>query len=87
MAAEAGLQDVTQGFLRWRCRRGMRELDLLLGRWLDRGWAVADASRRAAFLRLLEEPDPQLADWLLHGHRPDDQTISTLLDDIVSRHN
>jgi antitoxin CptB len=65
----------------------MRELDLLLGRWLDRGWAVADVSRRAAFLRLLEEPDPQLADWLLHGQRPDDQPISTLLDDIVSRHH
>jgi antitoxin CptB len=79
------MQDVTQGLLRWRCRRGMRELDLLLSRWLDCGWAVADAGRRAAFLRLLEEPDPQLADWLLHGHRPDDQPIATLLDDIVSR--
>lgn len=65
----------------------MKELDLLLCRWRDRGWAVADANRRAAFLRLLEEPDPQLADWLLHGHRPGDQPISTLLDDIVSRRN
>lgn len=24
--------------LRWRCRRGMRELDQLLERWLDREW-------------------------------------------------
>ncbi|MGH8135435.1 MAG: succinate dehydrogenase assembly factor 2 [Steroidobacteraceae bacterium] len=85
MADEAGAQDVSQGFLRWRCRRGMRELDLLLCRWLDRGWATADASRRAAFLRLLEEPDPQLVDWLLNGERPADQTAACLLDDIVSR--
>jgi len=63
----------------------MRELDLLLSSWLDRGWAAADASRRAAFLRLLEAPDPQLADWLLHGFRPDDQPIAALLDDIISR--
>jgi antitoxin CptB len=62
----------------------MRELDLLLGRWLDRGWAVADASRRAAFLRMLEEPDPQLADWLLHGQRPADLPTAALLDDIIS---
>jgi succinate dehydrogenase flavin-adding protein (antitoxin of CptAB toxin-antitoxin module) len=65
----------------------MRELDLLLCRWLDCGWAVADAERRAAFLRLLEEPDPQLADWLLHGHRPANQPTAMLLDDIVCRCN
>ena len=85
MADEAGVQDVSQGFLRWRCRRGMRELDLLLSRWLDRGWAAADPSRRAAFLRLLEEPDPQLVDWLLNGKRPADQPAACLLDEIVSR--
>jgi antitoxin CptB len=65
----------------------MRELDLLLSGWLERSWTAADAGSRAAFLRLLEAPDPQLADWLLHGHRPDDQPMSTLLDDIVSRRN
>jgi len=79
--------DAMQGLLRWRCRRGMRELDLLLGGWLERSWAAADAGMRAAFLRLLEAPDPQLADWLLHGQRPDDQPMATLLDDIVSRRN
>jgi len=63
----------------------MKELDLLLVRWLDAGWPGADGGQRAAFLRLLEEPDPQLADWLLHGLRPDDPPLSTLLDDIVSR--
>jgi len=81
------MQDITPGLLTWRCRRSMKELDLLLGGWLDRGWPLADADRRAAFLRLLEEPDPQLADWLLHGDRPLDQPTATLLDDIVSRRN
>jgi antitoxin CptB len=63
----------------------MKELDLLLVRWLDAGWPAADGGQRAAFLRLLEEPDPQLADWLLHGQRPDDPPLATLLDDIISR--
>lgn len=82
---EAGIRDTGPGHLRWRCRRGMRELDLLLSRWLDRGWSMADAVRRDAFERMLEESDPQLADWLLHGQRPDDQALAALLDDIVSR--
>jgi antitoxin CptB len=82
---EAGIQDAGQGQLRWRCRRGMRELDLLLSRWLDCGWSMADAVRRDAFRRLLEQSDPQLTDWLLHGQRPDDPALAALLDDIVSR--
>ncbi len=78
------MEEVTEGFLRWRCRRGMRELDMLLGGWLERGWPGADTARRAAFLRLLEQPDPQIADWLLSGRRPDDKPLAGLLDDIVS---
>jgi len=63
----------------------MRELDLLLIRWLDAGWPAADDGQRDLFRRLLDAPDPQLVDWLLHGSRPDDPPLATLLDDIVSR--
>lgn len=79
------MQAVASGELQWRCRRGMKELDLLLAGWLERGWPAADAVRRAAFLRLLDETDSQLADWLLRGHRPQDPPLAALLDDIVSR--
>ncbi|MET0814153.1 MAG: succinate dehydrogenase assembly factor 2, partial [Pseudoxanthomonas sp.] len=40
--------------LRWRCRRGMRELDQLFGRYLDREWASASDADRGVFLRLLD---------------------------------
>ena len=46
--------------LRWRCRRGTRELDLMLGRYLERSWPRAGAAERAAFERLLDIPDPEL---------------------------
>jgi succinate dehydrogenase flavin-adding protein (antitoxin of CptAB toxin-antitoxin module) len=45
----------------------MKELDLLLLRYLDNGWATADVDERAAFERLLELPDPEIASYLL-GH-------------------
>jgi antitoxin CptB len=85
VTVEIALPDAGQGQVRWRCRRGMKELDLLLVRWLDAGWPAANGGQRAAFLRILEEPDPQLADWLLHGHRPADLPTAALLDDIISR--
>lgn len=56
--------DVVAGRLAWRCRRGMKELDLLLLRYLRECWPAADATARQAFERLLELPDPVLADYL-----------------------
>ena len=51
--------------LRWRCRRGMRELDTLLMRYLDQDYARAASVERAAFTRLLELPDPDLFGYLV----------------------
>jgi len=71
------------GRVRWRCRRGMRELDVLLGRWLEHRWPEAGEGMRADFAALLELPDPQLAAWLLQGERPPDGGIAALVDDIL----
>lgn len=75
------------GQLRWRCRRGMKELDLLLSGWLDRGWPTADASRRESFTWLLDQPDPEIAAWLMRGLRPRDASHAALIDDILRHHN
>lgn len=53
--------------LRWRCRRGTRELDALLGGWLEQHAATADAAQLDVFDTLLDCQDPDLWDWLL-GH-------------------
>ena len=39
--------------LRWRCRRGMRELDQLLERYLDRRWPQAELSERARAMEVV----------------------------------
>jgi antitoxin CptB len=54
-----------RGKLRWRCRRGMKELDLLLTAWLDGLWEAADTAERGHFAQFLELPDPQIAGYLL----------------------
>ena len=56
-----GAADPELSRLRWRCRRGMRELDVLLERYLKNRWPTAPEGRRAAFRALLDLPDPELA--------------------------
>ena len=51
--------------LRWRCRRGMRELDLILNRFLEREYSTLIEPEQLSFARLLETPDPDLYNWLL----------------------
>jgi antitoxin CptB len=55
--------------LRWRCRRGMRELDQLLGWYLDTRYSLSDAAAKEAFSTLLDQQDPELWDWLM-GRTP-----------------
>jgi antitoxin CptB len=58
-----------RALLRWRCRRGMKELDLLLERFLENQYDHAPRERQRAFERLLTLPDPRLAELLL-GPQP-----------------
>ncbi len=68
--------------LRWRCRRGMRELDQLLERWLDRAWRQSPIAQRDAFLRLLDSEDDKLWRWFLGHESPDDAELSALVERI-----
>ena len=70
--------------LRWRCRRGMKELDQLLVRYIDRCHAGADAADRAAFEALLACEDDQLWRWFLGRDTPTDPELQRIVQRIVS---
>ena len=50
--------------VRWRSRRGMLELDILLGRFIDRHYAGLDDAGKRAFEDLLDVPDNALWDMI-----------------------
>ena len=64
--------------LYWQCRRGMRELDEMLGLYLDRAYAGLDESGRACFSRLLEYPDSLLLEVLMGRIIPTDTDVAQL---------
>lgn len=51
--------------IRWQCRRGMLELDLVLNRFLEQDLAGLAPAELETFRQLLDEPDPQLLAWVM----------------------
>lgn len=71
--------------LRWRCRRGMRELDQLLGWYLETRYPLADDAAKAAFSTLLEQQDPELWTWLMGRAQPENACWRRIVDEIRAR--
>ena len=71
--------------LRWRCRRGLLELDLILQGFLESGWEDLSADQRAVFARLLEESDQELQGWLLGRTQPLDPDLKAMVARIRAR--
>ena len=65
--------------LRWRCRRGKKELDVLLGRFLERHLASLDAAQRDALERLLALEDDDLLGQALGRAAPEDADTAAVL--------
>lgn len=57
--------------LRWMCRRGMLELDLVLERFLTTQGDVVSTEVDMQLRALLEQKDPVLYQWLIIGVQPD----------------
>ncbi len=72
------------GRIRWMCRRGMLELDVLLERFLDRkGYAQLSLDEKQVFENLLKSPDPVLYSWFLGYEAPEDEQFQKLIKKIM----
>lgn len=66
----------------WRCRRGVRELDVLLENYLQSGYQHLDKPHKLAFERLLDVQDPVIMDWLFARSMPEDKEIANLIKEL-----
>lgn len=71
--------------LRWRCRRGMRELDMLLLGYVDEVYTRAPAEEQAAFRRLLTTPDPEILALLTGRSATDDEGVAAIIARLLDR--
>lgn len=68
--------------LRWQCRRGMLELDLMLERFVDNCYADLPIKTKHAFHQLLKCQDQFLLDYLMGQDTPSDKDIADVAEQI-----
>jgi len=73
------------GRLRWRCRRGMRELDELLTNYLSERFPGASPAERVAFAQLLDAPDEDVQAYCLGQRQPASPALRALVARITTR--
>lgn len=71
--------------LRWLCRRGMKELDVLLEAYLANVYAGTAMEEQAAFQRLLQMEDPDLYALMLGQVVVQDKEVQGVVDRIRQR--
>ncbi len=62
--------------LKWRCRRGMKELDVLLTRYLEQRYEQAPITEQMTFQALLELPNIDLYAYLIGQKKPADKELA-----------
>jgi antitoxin CptB len=75
---EAGIPDPESSVLdpvalervRWRCRRGLLELDIVLRRFIDQRYPLMTNAQRVIFDELLDLPDTELWDVITGKKEP-----------------
>jgi antitoxin CptB len=66
--------------VRWRCRRGMLELDLVLGKFIEKHYLSLSDSEIETFKEMLNYPDNELCDLILEKAPLKDECCKKLLE-------
>ncbi len=65
--------------LLWRCRRGLRELDLILEKFLAQHYADLSLEDKQLFDEFLDHSDDDLLSWLIGRSQPSNTAMARLV--------
>lgn len=68
--------------LRWSCRRGMLELDVLLGNFLENEYLKLSIADQKTFEQLLECSDQNLYEWFMEKNSSNDPNLQQMIEKI-----
>ncbi len=71
----------------WRCRRGIKEMDIVLQDFIKNSYDELNNENKSAFSKLLEEQDLDILNWVLGKEKPEDKTLIEIIKKIRSSRN
>ena len=71
--------------IRWACRRGMLELDVLFMPFVDEAFDSLSVQQQAVLQRLLEADDPDLFAWFMGHQECKDEQLNSMVQLILDR--
>jgi antitoxin CptB len=76
--------DAEYNRLCWHSRRGMLELDLVLGPFVRQHYPILSAADQARYKRLLRCEDQDLFAWLMGRESPPDEELAVIVEKILA---
>ena len=71
--------------LKWACRRGMLELDVLFMPFVDEAFDDLNEEQKEIFERLLTCDDPDLFAWFMGHQKCEDPELAAMVELILNR--
>jgi antitoxin CptB len=81
----ASVEKVNKAKLKWACRRGMLELDVLFMPFVDEAYDNLSMAQKITFERLLTEQDPELFAWFMGHEVCEDEELNAMVQIILNR--
>ena len=65
--------------LLWRCRRGIREMDIVLQEFLNQSYDTLNDADKYSFAQLLDEADLDILNWIMGKDEPENDGIKNII--------
>jgi len=65
--------------LLWRCRRGIREMDIVLQTFLNQSYDTLSDADKNSFAQLLDEADLEILNWIMGKDDPENDGIKNII--------
>ncbi len=65
--------------LLWRCRRGIREMDILFQEFIEQHYDALSAEERKALDKLLDEADLDILNWIMGKDKAESDELNHIV--------
>ena len=73
--------------LLWQCRRGIKEMDIIFQDFINHSYDQLTDDEKNAFLRLLDEQDLDILNWIMGKDKPYDNELVNIINIIRESRN